>query len=352
MEKVNNIEDLKALERNEDITRLELINMTIDTYDFSVFPNLKTLYLYEGAIGCVTGLDRIEELIIRLTRINIDSIALPSLKELDMISTMNLVNSMKTLPSSLTKLSLSNMPLKPHILDGLVNLVSLSLYSVKLQDTVVDAISQMVSLKYLKITYTTLCNLERLSKLDLIKLTLSCTNVKDLSFIKEYHNLEYLKVKCLGSVLMGGIEYIRDKNKLKHLTLSGCCIKNIGFLEGKIDLETLNLGLNNIYDIGIIGSLINLREVILCRNKIVYVAPLAECKNLDKIRVDNNYIIDLETIIYPSDKPKTIIASGNYKVVDEYPNHEGLVLLTKEKRCKEQGNFFIKMWTIGIAENF
>lgn len=101
------------------------------------------------------------------------------------------------------------------------------------------------------------------------------------------------------SISSGNINDISELGELKNLNtidISNCYIDEIPDLSGCINLENVYLTCNLIEDVSPLCGIKTLKYVYLTDNRISSIAPMAEMSNLIGLGIDNNCILDYESI--------------------------------------------------------
>ena len=138
------------------------------------------------------------------------------------------------------------------------------------------------------------------------------TELAEGGALKNLHRLRSLDVSanCLTA-----IEGLSTLTNLRHLNLSSNMISAIGTgLERLSRLTSLSLAGNNIIRVLGMKALAEVTSVDLSRNKLLDITHLAFCRSIEKLKVSNNNLRDLDLFtaaLLPLDRLKSLHIEGN-----------------------------------------
>ncbi|NIR09229.1 MAG: GTP-binding protein, partial [Candidatus Aminicenantes bacterium] len=122
------------------------------------------------------------------------------------------------------------------------------------------------------------------------KLSLSSTNLQDISFLQELSNLTYVD---LSDNQITDYSFLQGLSNLTSLDLVGNQITDISFLQGLSNLTYVDLSGNQITDYSFLQGLSNLTSLDLAGNQITDISPLTGLTNLKHINLWHNKIVEL-----------------------------------------------------------
>ncbi|TEW48491.1 leucine-rich repeat domain-containing protein [Psychromonas algicola] len=313
--KENNTEKLKEILRGKFRLRDEKVLKTVSANIFEgisnpiktdneviIFPNASIEYTVRKALkkkqGGITSSDlaKIVELDLSVRR------AYYGAQEVDFLQYC----------TNLEKLKLKYHPLKSLLpLQGLTKLKELDLTGVKPSKKSNSTLSQLAKDSY----YAPLSRL-----INMEKLTVNYSDVKDLSFIVDMKKLEklYVKGKRKKSGLLSNISILESMSHLKEvnleynkiagsfslnslgnlteLNLRGNSLKQLSLAKEQTNLKKIDLEGNKIQDISFINKLPKLTRINLNSNNVHHIPNLKNAKRLSNLELGNNHIEDIEEL--------------------------------------------------------
>ncbi|CAL6067247.1 internalin [Hexamita inflata] len=114
--------------------------------------------------------------------------------------------------------------------------------------------------------------------------------------INPLQQMIYLQKLDLSSNGLSNIDVLKYLVNLKELILTQNDDIDITPLQYLTQLNLLDLGFCNLQQIDVLQQLINLTKLDLIFNKIIFIKPLEKLNKLDQLALDNNYIIDMQTL--------------------------------------------------------
>lgn len=168
-----------------------------------------------------------------------------------------------------------------------------------------------VDLKYLHIGQVDMSSkgIEAIGGLNnLIHLSLESTGLRNLDFIKYFHNLTSLtiaceernnpdyKENCLNKSTLSDLHFLKDLRWLKRLNISDVNLKHIGEIKNLKRLQKVVLSGNQIKDISGLASLESLEFLDISNNNLESIETLAEFKNLKYLNLSHNKLSRFDTI--------------------------------------------------------
>lgn len=160
-----------------------------------------------------------------------------------------------------------------------------------------SGISAIPSLKQLFLQNTNFTDFSLLKDFLLNWLSISNSNISNLSGLENLNNLSTLTIK---NSQVSNVSAIGSLTGLKILDLNNNKISNLAPLSSLTGLEFLSLAHNQIVDISPLQYLTSLIGLDLSNNQISDISPLVNLTNLDSLLLSNNNIYD------PSVVPKDV----------------------------------------------
>jgi internalin A len=117
--------------------------------------------------------------------------------------------------------------------------------------------------------------------------------IKDLSFLRNFPTLKYLRCRMIDLETIEHLEYVPN---LEMLVLINCEIENISVLSKLTNLQRLILDDNKIKNIAPISNLAKLIQLTLSNNKIKSIEPLKDLLNLGYLDLSSNNIDDISSL--------------------------------------------------------
>ncbi|CAL6020111.1 leucine-rich_repeat domain-containing protein [Hexamita inflata] len=284
---LNSISDINKF---KNLRELDLSNNTINNISFLHSLELTKLKLQHNSIkdsSVLASLVNLRELDISYNR----RIDIKPLRFLEHLIKLNIsfcdvynIDAMKTL-SKIEELDISQCEgLQSYQLENQINLRKLNVSCMLIEDF--RFINKIESLRELDLSDNLGIDLTKLSLVQITKLWLRNTNLKNISQFNTLVNLEHLDISNNQNI---DIIPLSDLPKLIHLNLSDCNIKNLHSLKD-LRLQELDISQNPGIDISALQYMSNLKELVSKKNTLKNISVLKYLINLKKLVLSQNDI--------------------------------------------------------------
>ncbi|CAL6088067.1 Conserved_hypothetical protein [Hexamita inflata] len=151
-----------------------------------------------------------------------------------------------------------------------------------------------MGLTILKLSNCGIKNINNIRQLvNLVELDLNSNQNIDVSPLSELKQLTNLD---LGRCNIKSTFTIQKLENLDELLLYGNQDIDITSLQFLKKLKVLNLNACNLQNIDMLQTLVYLQKLYISDNQIMYIQPIQELKQLSQLYIENNIIIDIQTI--------------------------------------------------------
>ncbi|CAL6023359.1 leucine-rich_repeat domain-containing protein [Hexamita inflata] len=261
----NRIVDISALQSLSFLTKLNVACNLITSYKIEL-PNLVDLNISFNILKDKSGL-----------------LQSPKLRFLNIVGT-NTTN-LKDIPKELKNLNIISVDFNQiQEISYIINFLDLQLLELRKNDMIkdIEPLKECVKLKVLDLSQT------------------SIVDIQPLQFLKQ------LCVLRLNKISITNIQPLKFLKQLKSLYLNDTPISDIWPLQFMKNLQRLELQNTNVIDLHPLQYLYQLEHVLITHSFVVDVAPLSSLIQLDTLILNNNKILNFDSLRHHDNYPQPI----------------------------------------------